>query len=181
MVFFLKGIFRKIIDLNEKKKYHFSDWLIPLCCRTATLQNPVRFLFVSRWLPLPLMTYPAIPQVLAARDAYVFVFAVDGLVLSSLSIIFYGKMGFLDFSINFYWYTCISLTPFTSPLPWRRREATGFNHPCEVEGNGFPKMDLGTTCTVRKMALQSPSAGYHGKTVHSEAHRIYRLFQTLQH
>ena len=48
------------------------------------------------------MTYPAIPQVLAARDAYVFAFAVDGLVLSSLSIIFYGKMGFLDFSINFY-------------------------------------------------------------------------------
>ena len=47
------------------------------------------------------MTYPAIPQVSAARDAYVFVFAVDGLVLSSLSIIFYGKMGFLDFSINF--------------------------------------------------------------------------------
>ena len=43
MVFFLKGIFWKFIGWNEKKKYYSSDWLIPLCCRTSALQNPIRF------------------------------------------------------------------------------------------------------------------------------------------
>ena len=47
MSFFLNETIWKISDWNEKK-YDFSDWLIPFCCRTATLQNPVRFLFVSR-------------------------------------------------------------------------------------------------------------------------------------
>ena len=47
------------------------------------------------------MTCPATPQFLAARDAYVFGLAGDDLVLSSLLLIFYGKMGFLDFFINF--------------------------------------------------------------------------------
>ena len=47
------------------------------------------------------MTFPATPQVLAARDAYVFIFVGDDLALSRLLFIFYGKTGFLDFSINF--------------------------------------------------------------------------------
>ena len=46
------------------------------------------------------MTCPATPQVLAARDAYVFGLAGDDLVLSSLLLIFYGKMGFLDFFVD---------------------------------------------------------------------------------
>ena len=47
----------------------------------------------------------------------------------------------------------------------------GFNHPWEVEGNGFPDTDLGATCTEMEMARQSPATGYHGKPVHSAAHR----------
>lgn len=32
-------------------------------------------------------------------------------------------------------------------------------------------MDLGTTCTELELARQSPATGYHGKPVHSAAHR----------
>lgn len=72
-------------------------------------------------------------------------------------------------------------SPFASRALVVRWEDTGFPHSGEGAGNGFPKMDLGATCTGLEMARQSPLTLYHGKPVHSDVHRIYRLFQHLQH
>ena len=44
-----------MIDWNEKK-YDSSEWLIPLCCRTAALQNPIRFPASPFCSPLTFLT-----------------------------------------------------------------------------------------------------------------------------
>ena len=61
------------------------------------------------------MTCPATSQFLAAREAYVFVFAGETLVLSSLLLIFYGKTGFLYFIYYFLIDTPAFLLPRSLP------------------------------------------------------------------